>query len=245
MSQSHESPNEAYQFVLDTFERKCDLSTASLTSDCRIREITDARKAFYKILRDAFGLSYVSIGALFKKDHSSVVAAMKRHEELYTRDKCYTKLFDLVHDDVNLRLKLQYYSAMKNGIVKLKTLYINERESCDVIMKCFSSKTESSAYVNAQNIVDEHVVFHGQPENISRMLAHEVVTSDEKRYMLDVMKRNVDPILSILNIPVDRHYMNYGTNSFDVKNDPEMSLRSAIELFPSTNVVFIHIRSAP
>lgn len=242
MNQVHENPREAYQFVLDTFERKCDLSTASLTSDCRIREITDARKVFYKILRDTFGLSYVSIGTLFKKDHSTVVTAMKRHEELYARDKCYTKLFNLIHDDVTLRLKLQYYSTMKNGIVKLKTLYVSERESCDVIMKCFNSKLESSSYMLAQNIADEYVVFHGQPENISRAIAHEVVISDEKRYMLDVMKRNTDPILSILNLPIDRYYINYGTNIFDVKNDPEISIRSAINLFPNATVALIYIR---
>lgn len=244
MSQVRESPNTVFEFVLDTFERKCDLSTTSLVSTCRFREISDARMAFYKILRGMFGLSYSTIGSLFMKNHSTVVSAVKRHEELYTRDKCYTKLYDSIRDDVTLRLKLQHLYAMKNGVVKLKTLHINEHESCDVILKCFGSRMASSSYLLDKDVAKEHVVFHGQPDVISRLIANEVVSSDEKRYMLDVMRHNTDPLLSLLNNKVDRYYLNYGNNLFDILNDPEASLRTAISLFPESDVALIHLRSA-
>lgn len=88
------------------------------------------------------------------------------------------------------------------------------------------------------------MVFHGQPVGISASLSKELANSDEKRYMLDLMKRNTDPVLSLLNQPIDRYYMNYGTYEFDIKNDPQASLRTAVDLFDERHVVVIHIATA-
>lgn len=244
MIQEREGPSSAFHFVLDTFERKCDLSVASLVSQNRKRDVTDARKVFYKILSDSFGLSCTAIGSLFKKNHSTIICAMNSHDELYQRDKKYTGLYDMVYADVALRIKLKHLYNMRNETVKLKMLYVDEKEAFNVLLKCFPSKLESMRYLHDKRISEDSVVFHGQPVGISASLSKELANSDEKRYMLDLMKRNTDPVLSLLNQPIDRYYMNYGTYEFDIKNDPQASLRTAVDLFDERHVVVIHIATA-
>jgi hypothetical protein len=238
------NPKHAFDFVLDTFERKCDFSTVSMTSDFRERNITDARMVFYKILRDTFKLSYTSIGALFNKNHSTIISAMKQHDRLYTRDKGYTKMCDAICVDVALRMKLQHLYNMRNNAIKLKMLYINEKETCNVLIKCFESKSESLKYMRENGVLHDSVIFNGQPEMISSTIANEVVNSDEKRYMIDLMKRNTDPIMSLLNEPIDRYYMNYSNGLYEIKNDPMLSLTTAFEMFDHKDVALIHISSA-
>lgn len=237
--------NGVFHFVLDTFERKCDLSIASMVSPCRQRDLVDARKAFYKILRDIFGMSYTSIGLLFKKNHSTIICAMNEHDRLYKRDKNYTDFYDMVYEDVRLRIKLKNIYNMRNGVVKLKVLYVNEKAAFNVLIKCFPSKKDSFDYMNENKVAIDSVVFHGQPISIGAALAKETVNSDEKRYMLDLMKRSKDPIMSIVNEPIDRYYMDYRACEFIIKNDPQASLMSAIHIFDDQDVALIHLAAAP
>lgn len=201
----------------------------------------DARRMFYKILRDTFGLSLSSIALLFHKNHSTVFSAMNRHEALYVTDKSYMNMFDTIMLDIKGRYVGIRKNPMRDGKLKLKMLHSNEREAYDVILACYPSKAESLLFIKDNGIQDDCIVFHGDPMKLSLALAMQIVSSDEKRYVMDIMKRNANALLSVFSEPVCRYYFDYAKGEFTMV-DALNSFETALSLFPSTSVGLIYVR---
>ncbi len=236
------SPSEALVVISTVLERKCEVPADTLTSRCKRRDLTDARMASYKILRDTFGLSYVKIGGMFRRNHATIISGVNKHNDLYGRDKKYTLMFDVILRDVKKRVKFIWVSNMKDGKLKLKTLNSSEHEKFDVMLTTFSSKLESTEFMRNIGVLDEHIVYHGQPELMSDVLAQQVVSNDERRYVLETMKKSMDPLKSIMNVPVDRFYFNYTDGEFSFMNDAIASFNSAMSLFQAKDIVLIYLR---
>ena len=242
MSTVKEVHKAAFEFVAESFVRKCAMSGDAIISPTRKRNITDARRVFYKILKSHFDMSYTVMGNIFSKDHSSIIASLKKHNDLYQIDKEYTMFYDEINRDVVLRIKINHVCSMRENELRLKAFQINEREMCHVMLKCFPTRMDAMSFLKEEGVQSGHVVFQGQPENINSTIASQVVSSDEKRYMLDLMKRNTDPVLSMLNTELDRYYNDYTIDEFTIKNDPEKSFHTAVKTFKHNEIALIYIR---
>jgi|GEM_PF-3482128 len=61
----------------------------ALVGKCRTREISDARKIAFRLLRDLSSMTLVQIGRLFNKEHSTVVHSLDAYNELYEVDPAF------------------------------------------------------------------------------------------------------------------------------------------------------------
>jgi hypothetical protein len=59
--------------------------------------VVDARRIFYKILRD-MGMQYTDIGRIHSKDHSTIIHAVKTFNDIYATDVDFRKAYRMIHD---------------------------------------------------------------------------------------------------------------------------------------------------
>jgi len=74
------------------------LGVKDLKKDSRLREIIDARRIAYYILREKYSLSYASIGNFFNKDHATVLYNYKSVKDLIKYDIIFKEKFDVCVD---------------------------------------------------------------------------------------------------------------------------------------------------
>ena len=74
-----------------------------LTSKCRIRNLVDARRICYKILRDELKMTYGEIGSHFDRDHASIMHNYEQHENLFRMYADYRIMYEII-DNLTLRL---------------------------------------------------------------------------------------------------------------------------------------------
>lgn len=63
----------------------------------RKREVVDARRIFYKILRD-MGMQYTDIGRIHSKDHSTIIHAVTSFNDIYAVDVDFRRSYKMIHD---------------------------------------------------------------------------------------------------------------------------------------------------
>lgn len=72
------------------------IDNRDLVGKSRERDISDARKIAFRLLRDLSRLTLVQIGKLFGKEHSTVVHALTSFDELYQFDPAFKAKFNRV-----------------------------------------------------------------------------------------------------------------------------------------------------
>lgn len=97
------------------------LGVKDLKKDSRLREIIDARRIAYYILREKYSLSYASIGNFFNKDHATVLYNYKSVKDLIKYDIIFKEKFDVCVD---------YFDKDKDAI-KLITALKDFKESVE------------------------------------------------------------------------------------------------------------------
>lgn len=216
---------EAFEFVLDSFERKCDLSKASLTSNCRLSDVVETRRVFYRILKDFFNLTSVGIGRLFNKDHSTIISSMIKHSNLYGRDRAYTELFNSIKEDVEYRISIK--TKKENDRIRLRMVQTNECESHDIIMASFDSQSQATEHILMHDIRHDMMIFRGSRMHVPDDIAKEVVLEDGRRSINAIIERN--KVQTIHTREIDRYYKNYNSGSFSIRNNASESLLTAMQ----------------
>lgn len=238
---SREKAEKAFECLMDSVERTCDLSLTSIMSEHQGRVVVDVKRMMCKILRALFDLSYTSIGGLFNKDHATIIHHVNRHDDLYLYDKEYAHDFDALLLDVKQRTRAVLYRIVKNGSIKLREINSSEKEVFNVMMTSFTSATEVNAYLESNRIHRESVVYHGPTDDIPPRIVHELVFNDEKRYMEGVMRKSMDFYKTITDQPVQRHYTDYTTGECTIVNDPMASYLSASSMLGDKKVSLIYM----
>ena len=96
-SRDNEAPTPDY--IVDQCARFFKVTTEDLKSDNRKKEISNARKITMFIIREMLGLSFPKIGAIFGKDHSTAMYAIKSIEEKILTDPVLKmNINDLIKD---------------------------------------------------------------------------------------------------------------------------------------------------
>ncbi len=122
------------QFIIDTIEEQqslgqkgiegkytkavldfiCDYSSITyneLMSNSRKRHITDPRRLAMYFIYSGTHLNKSAVARFFKKDHATILHALKGHEILLQVDKSYKAMYD----NVQARLEFAQYNTHKNG----------------------------------------------------------------------------------------------------------------------------------
>ena len=74
------------------------LGVKDLKKDSRLRDVIDARRIAYYILREKYNLPYASIGSFFNKDHATVLHSYKSAKDLIKYDIIFKEKFDACVD---------------------------------------------------------------------------------------------------------------------------------------------------
>ncbi len=81
-------------------EEKLHISKSDILSKAQTRILADTRRAIMRILKTKFPYTKVVVlGNLVNRDHSSVSAQLKKHQELISTKNDYSDLFYLLNDE--------------------------------------------------------------------------------------------------------------------------------------------------
>tara|TARA_R110000744_G_scaffold123547_4_gene228816 strand:+ start:155 stop:616 length:462 start_codon:yes stop_codon:yes gene_type:complete len=85
---------EAHRAIA-TVSRVTGIPISNIRGKHRQRDIVNARRISMVLVNDLNkGYSTITIGAIFKRDHATVLHAFKVHTDLYDVDRSYQTLFD-------------------------------------------------------------------------------------------------------------------------------------------------------
>ncbi|WP_340155904.1 helix-turn-helix domain-containing protein [uncultured Winogradskyella sp.] len=80
-------------------------SKKDLLSTSRLRNIVDARKTIFKLIREIYGYPYLVMGRFFKKNHATIIHQINSHDQLMVTDKnyrlTYNETLDLITKDAD------------------------------------------------------------------------------------------------------------------------------------------------
>ena len=95
-----------------------------LISQARQRELVDARRICYVILRDRMQLPSVTIGSYFDRDHASVLHHIHAHEVLYKTYFDYRIKFDkaIQRLDNNEYVENDMYECINKILIRINLL---------------------------------------------------------------------------------------------------------------------------
>jgi len=70
-----------------------------------LRNLVDARKTIFKLIREIYGYPYLVMGRFFKKNHATIIHQINTHDQLMLTDKnyrlTYNETLDLITKDAD------------------------------------------------------------------------------------------------------------------------------------------------
>jgi chromosomal replication initiator protein len=78
-----------------------DVTVDELMSENRSRTLADARCIAMSVLRLSFKITLRQIGRMLLRDHSTVLYAISKYDDLYGRDKSFTQKADKLREMLN------------------------------------------------------------------------------------------------------------------------------------------------
>lgn len=82
-------PSDVINFVCE----QVNVPRKKVMSRGRFRELTTTRQMIYNILRIEYKMNLVTIGKLFKKDHTTIINGIKRHNDDLFSDVIYKERY--------------------------------------------------------------------------------------------------------------------------------------------------------
>ena len=95
-----------------------------LVSRCRVRNLVDARRICYVMLRDKLKMTYGEIGSHFDSDHASVMHNYEQHEDLLRMYADYRIMYERVKGRLmnNPYVETDMYEIIDNLAFRLDEL---------------------------------------------------------------------------------------------------------------------------
>ena len=95
-----------------------------LISRCRVRNLVDARRICYVMLRDKLKMTYGEIGSHFDRDHASVMHNYEQHEDLLRMYADYRIMYERVKGRLmnNPYVETDMYEIIDNLAFRLDEL---------------------------------------------------------------------------------------------------------------------------
>jgi hypothetical protein len=127
----------------------------------RRRPVVEARGVFYKIYKDIEGWSLADIGALFGKDHATVMHGISTIEDLMSNDESLKTMYDrcislyrgstILNWDMDKKELVDKVSSLDNRILDLNS-YISEMEA-----KVEKLNESNAPWLDFKELISTHV----------------------------------------------------------------------------------------
>ena len=208
-----------------------------LTSKSRKKILYDIRRMMYHILRRRYGFSYCIIGQLFNRDHSTVLLMERKHEFFFRHESEYAHQFNCLMDELS-RTKSPYMT-MHNQVI-LKELSSSDRDTFNILLSCFNKHSEVTEYIKENGVDKGRIIFCGYSNSLSERVAQESVAKDVQSYIESLMKKSTSTNEIEMNAQPDIHYMDYGTQKFDILNNAYDSYMSAVRTLGNKTISLIY-----
>jgi hypothetical protein len=120
-----ESDRTRIKFVFDYIHKEMGISEVQIRSKSRKRDIGDARRLFWYVLRNYFQYSFQKIGLITFHNHATIICSCRKFDEY---SDVYPKITTLPYKDICFQLDL-----MKNSVefqvedLKEKIIIINKK----------------------------------------------------------------------------------------------------------------------
>ena len=120
-----ESDRKKIQFVFDYIYREMGIHEQQIKSKSRKRDIVDARRVFWYVLRNYFQYSYQKIGNISLHNHATVISCVKKFDDYSV---AYPKITILPYKDICFQLDLMKESVEEQvEDIKEKIILINKQ----------------------------------------------------------------------------------------------------------------------
>lgn len=88
-----------FHLILEVVAKIFDVRVAAIKSNTKSKSVAEARDVAIYLIRHQLKLSFPVIGRIFKKDHSTIISALRRATKRIERDPFYaTKIQHLLKD---------------------------------------------------------------------------------------------------------------------------------------------------
>ena len=91
---------ERYEYIIKAVVKVTGWHFSYLYSPWRKREITEARYIAIVLIRQLFNMTHMEIGAIFGRDHSTVIYAIKTVSKWLATDKNFRDKFNAVKSEL-------------------------------------------------------------------------------------------------------------------------------------------------
>ena len=120
-----ESDRKKIRFVFDYIHKETGISEQQIRSKVRKRDILDARRLFFYVMRKYFQYSFEKIGMITLHTHATVLHACKTFEDY---EVAYPKITTLPYKDICFQLDLMKDSVEEQvEDIKEKIILINKQ----------------------------------------------------------------------------------------------------------------------
>lgn len=120
-----ESDRKKIQFVFDYIHKETGISEQQIRSKVRKRDILDARRLFFYVMRKYFQYSFEKIGMITLHTHATVLHACKTFEDY---EAAYPKITTLPYKDICFQLDLMKESVEEQvEDIREKIILINKQ----------------------------------------------------------------------------------------------------------------------
>jgi hypothetical protein len=92
--------------IIEIVAKVTGLQMRKLKSQSRRRQVVDIRRMCMKLIRAKLGLPTPVIGAIFDRDHATILHNINQHEDLYEYDMEYQTLYDTLKIAIGLKADL-------------------------------------------------------------------------------------------------------------------------------------------
>ena len=94
------------QSIITVAARVAGIGVKKLKSDSRRREIVDIRRMCFKLIREKLNLPTPVIGAIFNRDHATILHNLNQHDDLCSYEKEYKTLYDTLKIAIGIKSDL-------------------------------------------------------------------------------------------------------------------------------------------
>lgn len=110
--------------IIDVVSKALGINIKKLTGRQRQRELVDARRVCYALLKQKMELPAVVIGSYFSQDHSNILHHLKSHDALYKTYADYRLKFDRAEKRITATdyVEDDMYDCINSMLVRIELL---------------------------------------------------------------------------------------------------------------------------
>ena len=127
---SIEKDKKKIELVYEYIQREFKINKNQIHSKVRTRDINDARRLFWYVMRNYFEYSFQKIGDITLHNHATIISACKKFDEY---SSIYPKITTIPYKDICFQLDL-VKDSLEEQVIELKQKMVVINQELDRIL---------------------------------------------------------------------------------------------------------------